>query len=93
MQCQQCKLKLVLTTLLAAMGVGLSSPVSAQEGTTTTSTIANALMFLGGLGTSCQLLSILPHSVRQEALGPDGPATGYDQTPAQSSGRSIWATN
>ena len=50
------KLKLVLTTLLAAMGVGLSSPVSAQDGTTTTSTIANALMFLGGLGTSCQLL-------------------------------------
>ena len=31
------KLKLVLTTLLAAMGVGLSSPVSAQDGTTTTS--------------------------------------------------------
>ena len=51
------KLKLVLTTLLAAMGVGLSSPVSAQDGTTTTSTIANAFMFLGGgLGTSCQLL-------------------------------------
>ena len=42
------KLKLVLTTLLAAMGVGLSSPVSAQDGTTTTSTIANAFMFLGG---------------------------------------------
>ena len=42
------KLKLVLTTLLAAMGVGLNSPVSAQDGTTTTSTIANALMFLGG---------------------------------------------